>query len=64
MRGSGDAPRQSTVYQIDFAAVASGKRIAGTKRRVRWCVCGVICVCVCTARCAWLGNDPHTRLSR
>jgi hypothetical protein len=24
------------VYQIDFTAVASGKRIASTKRRVRW----------------------------
>lgn len=24
------------VYQIDFSAVASGKRIAGSKRRIRW----------------------------
>ena len=24
------------VYQIDFTAVASGKRIATTKRRIRW----------------------------
>ena len=24
------------VYQIDFTSVASGKKIAGTKRRVRW----------------------------
>jgi len=24
------------VYQIDFAAVAAGKRIKSTKRRVRW----------------------------
>jgi hypothetical protein len=24
------------VYLIDFTAVASGKKIAGTKRRVRW----------------------------
>ena len=24
------------VYQIDFTAVAAGKRIASTKRRVRW----------------------------
>ena len=23
-------------YQIDFTAVASGKRIAATKKRVRW----------------------------
>jgi hypothetical protein len=28
------------VYQIDFTAVASGKRIASTKRRVRWYVLG------------------------
>lgn len=27
---------QPQVYQIDFTAVASGKRIASTKRRVRW----------------------------
>uniref|UniRef100_A0A7S2RZE9 Uncharacterized protein n=1 Tax=Eucampia antarctica TaxID=49252 RepID=A0A7S2RZE9_9STRA len=26
----------SPVYQIDFTAVASGKRIASTKRRIRW----------------------------
>lgn len=30
------------VYQIDFTAVASGKRIASTKRRVRWYVLGVM----------------------
>jgi hypothetical protein len=24
------------VYQIDFAAAASGKRVAATKRRIRW----------------------------
>lgn len=24
------------VYQIDFSAVAAGKRVASTKRRVRW----------------------------
>jgi len=30
-RGGGQS-----VYQIDFTAVASGKRIANTKRRVRW----------------------------
>ena len=29
------APRPQ-VYQIDFTAVASGKRIASTKRRIRW----------------------------
>jgi len=28
--------KQAHVYQIDFTAVASGKRIASTKRRVRW----------------------------
>jgi len=30
------AGNQSHVYQIDFTAVASGKRIASSKRRVRW----------------------------
>lgn len=29
-------PGSSPVYQIDFNAVASGKRIASSKRRVRW----------------------------
>lgn len=29
-------PGSSPVYQIDFTAVASGKRIASTKRRIRW----------------------------
>ena len=24
------------VYQIDFSAVAAGKRVAATKRRIRW----------------------------
>lgn len=32
------AGRRPTLYQIDFTAVASGKRIATTKRRVRWYV--------------------------
>lgn len=35
------------VYQIDFSAVAAGKRVAATKRRVRWYVClhyiGIVC---------------------
>lgn len=26
------------VYQIDFSAVAAGKRVAATKRRIRWYV--------------------------
>jgi len=30
------ASQKSNVYQIDFTAVASGKRIASSKRRVRW----------------------------
>jgi hypothetical protein len=35
--------RHPQVYQIDFTAVASGKRIASTKRRVRWYVlCAII----------------------
>lgn len=33
---NGGAGNQSHVYQIDFTAVASGKRIASSKRRVRW----------------------------
>jgi hypothetical protein len=24
------------VYQIDFAVMAAGKRVASTKRRIRW----------------------------
>jgi hypothetical protein len=34
--GSPSQAKQPQVYQIDFTAVASGKRIASTKRRVRW----------------------------
>ena len=37
-RRSDQGQQPSHIYQIDFAAVASGKRIASTKRRVRWCV--------------------------
>jgi len=32
----GGSGQRAPVYQIDFTAVASGKRIASTKRRVRW----------------------------
>jgi hypothetical protein len=32
--GGGVAPP----YQIDFTAIAAGKRIANTKRRIRWYV--------------------------
>jgi len=36
-KSSGDSsPNQGKMYQIDFTAVASGKRIASSKRRVRW----------------------------
>jgi hypothetical protein len=31
-----NSAKQPQVYQIDFTAVASGKRIASSKRRVRW----------------------------
>lgn len=34
--GGGGGAGRSPVYQIDFTAVASGKRIASSKRRVRW----------------------------
>jgi hypothetical protein len=34
--GSPSSARVPQVYQIDFTAVASGKRIASSKRRVRW----------------------------
>jgi hypothetical protein len=34
--GSPGSPRTPQTYQIDFSAVASGKRIASSKRRVRW----------------------------
>eukprot|EP00537_Pseudo-nitzschia_pungens_P009941 CAMPEP_0172386876 /NCGR_PEP_ID=MMETSP1061-20121228/4331_1 /TAXON_ID=37318 /ORGANISM="Pseudo-nitzschia pungens, Strain cf. pungens" /LENGTH=704 /DNA_ID=CAMNT_0013116395 /DNA_START=384 /DNA_END=2498 /DNA_ORIENTATION=- len=33
---TGGAVKQCPVYQIDFTAVASGKRIASSKRRIRW----------------------------
>ena len=36
--GSPSTGRVPQVYQIDFTAVASGKRIASSKRRVRWYV--------------------------
>ena len=45
--GSGGGPVSPTgrafaqrfpVYQIDFTSVASGKKLASTKRRVRWYV--------------------------
>eukprot|EP00546_Thalassionema_frauenfeldii_P001129 CAMPEP_0178937048 /NCGR_PEP_ID=MMETSP0786-20121207/25529_1 /TAXON_ID=186022 /ORGANISM="Thalassionema frauenfeldii, Strain CCMP 1798" /LENGTH=661 /DNA_ID=CAMNT_0020615553 /DNA_START=127 /DNA_END=2112 /DNA_ORIENTATION=+ len=39
MNNAAERPSQAKhphVYQIDFTAVASGKRIASTKRRVRW----------------------------
>ena len=35
MRSNGG---RGQTYQIDFTAVASGKRIASSKRRVRWYV--------------------------
>ena len=31
------------VYQIDFSAVAAGKRVAATKRRIRWYVVLLFC---------------------
>lgn len=34
--GRGQNTASSPVYQIDFTAVDSGKRIASTKRRIRW----------------------------
>jgi hypothetical protein len=34
--GMHSSGRPLQVYQIDFTAVASGKRIASSKRRVRW----------------------------
>jgi hypothetical protein len=33
---NGDPNNKGKMYQIDFTAVASGKRIASSKRRVRW----------------------------
>ena len=34
-------PRQRgpILYQIDFTAIAAGKRVPTSKRRVRWYVC-------------------------
>jgi hypothetical protein len=38
------SPRgRAPVYQIDFMAVQSGKRIASTKRRIRWFVAATRC---------------------
>ena len=36
MSAMGSREVRSPVYQIDFTAVDAGKRIASTKRRVRW----------------------------
>ena len=42
------------VYQIDFTSVASGKKLASTKRRVRWYVHNLIIVIPCgTSRAFW-----------
>jgi len=34
--------KQIPIYQIDFTAIASGKHVAATKRRDRWCVNEII----------------------
>jgi hypothetical protein len=34
--GMPSSSAQPKVYQIDFTAVASGKRVASSKRRIRW----------------------------
>ena len=34
--GSGAPAVRSTVYAVDFNSQAAGKRIATTKRRIRW----------------------------
>jgi hypothetical protein len=43
------------VYQIDFAAIASGKRVASTKRRIRWCE-------IVTSSCFYLSAINYCRL--
>ena len=30
------AMSRTAIYQIDFSAVAAGKRVAASKRRIRW----------------------------
>ena len=37
------------VYQIDFTSVASGKKLASTKRRIRWYVHKVLSLCFLAA---------------
>ena len=47
------------VYQIDFTSVASGKKLASTKRRIRWYVHNVYynCVSLRHISCVMDGHD-------
>jgi hypothetical protein len=36
--GGGGGPASLFLYQIDFTAVAAGKRVPTSKRRIRWYV--------------------------
>jgi hypothetical protein len=49
---------QFPVYQIDFSAVAAGKRVAATKRRIRWCVSEVS-----IRKCRWKSELSSHRMS-
>jgi hypothetical protein len=54
------SPRgRAPVYQIDFMAVQSGKRIASTKRRIRWFVAAKRCFLD-----SWLPTTHNTIVSR
>ena len=49
------------VYQIDFTSVASGKKLASTKRRVRWYVHNLLILIIqtCgTSRAFWILEWP------
>lgn len=63
------------VYQIDFSAVASGKRVAATKRRIRWYVKttvkttrivsyvkrSLVMACVQLVSCLHISRISHTK---
>ena len=53
------------VYQIDFTSVASGKKLASTKRRVRWYVHNLlILIQTCgTSRAFWILEWPRIQLT-
>lgn len=50
-------------YQVDFSAVASGKRVATTKRKIRWYVAsasGIVSLLIC---CYNIDGQTYSRRS-